>query len=317
MLLSNVVEKINEAPRYTAGISFSERSIRYIEVERVTGGTLTLSSYGHLTVPFDVMKGSKIIKEVEFAELVKKLTSYIHTDARLVIRDDGDEAKIQSLVVAGFKEVRVKKGIDALRGIFSPWGAETARVGVFANYDTSHVLLIDKDGISSLGVFGPQELFSVSTAGLIREALNKCTNKEILLAGKYMDESFVSQLESYDFSIKRTNIWQNLFDFSRYVPEVPQLDSYEYTVPAGLVTSGVMEDLELAGFSTGSISKKQKKAESKIKNETTTKEFSKVANSKEDFFKDLTPLTKLDEDKRKASEKNLSRKHKKLLKKLS
>lgn len=314
MLLPHVITKIHKTSRYTAGISFSDRSIRYIEVEKGSEDTLTLSAYGYVTIPFDVMQNNKVIKEVEFANLMKKLATYVHTDARVIIRDDGDEIKAQSLRVAGFSDVRTKKGIDILRGVFVPWGADTVRIGIFANYDTTHVLKITQKGLSSIAVFDQKELFSVKASEIIRTALGEADNQEILLAGKYANDSFIEQLELYEYKIKRVIIWQNLFDFSRYIPEVAAQESYEYTVPAGLVVSGIMEDL---GGVTQSASQIKQRTNSN-QNKTSAKDIDQQPAVEHDsFFVGLTPLTKLAEDKRKVSEKEISGKHKKLLKKIA
>lgn len=288
MLLPHVQEAIDKAPRYIAGVSFSDRTIRYIEVER-ENGVLTLSSFGQQTVPYDTIEGGKVIDPISFTDTVKKLATYIHKDARIVIKDDGDSTKAETLALAGFGEILFKKGSDALRGVFVPWGIDTKRICFFANYDTTHIFVISESEVKKLGSYSEQELLDESSLVDLKHELEQCENKEILIAGKYKDSSFTERLVGEGFRVAETSIWQNLFDFSRYIPEIPQDQAYIYTLPAGLVVSGLMEELRRYH---GKKSAQQPAGPT----QTDAFDFTEPHNDLSEAFADLQPLTKMHDD---------------------
>ncbi len=325
MLLPVVTEAITHAPKYIAGISFSDRSIRFVEVERHKDNLLTLSSYGQITIPYDVMESGKVINMVEFTEVMRKLNSSLNSNARVIIRKDDDHHKVDALAFAGYTDIYLKEGIDALRGIFIPWHTDAQRICLFANYDTTYVLRVTGYDTELLGKISKEELFSPGIGDVLRSYLEEATDPRILMAGKYEDESYVEQLALYGLVTEETTIWKNLFDFSRYIPEIPQDESYQYTVPAGLVVAGLMGDSEKISVSTptryvshksNKSNKEKGKTDTVISKETTKRKERRASQDQgglADFLVDVQPLTKLAEDKRKQSEKKLSRKYTKLL----
>jgi len=332
MLLPVVTEAIKQSPKHIAGISFSDRSIRFVEVERHKDGVLTLSSFGQLTIPYDVMEQGRVVNMVEFTEVIRKLNSSLSKDTRIILRKDNDPHKIEALRFAGYDDLHTKEGIDSLRGVFVPWQTDAKRICLFANYDMTYALEVTGYETRVLGKISKQELFSPRTGELLRSYIDSTSENRVLLAGKYQDASYVEQLEIYGLAVEETNIWQNLFDFSRYIPEIPQDNSYQYTVPAGLLVAGLMSDTQEVGSEYVSTEPKvAKKSVNKniapvprggVHVETTLKEAAKNKEKPEerergglaDFLADVEPLTKLDEDKRKQSERSMSRKYTKLLK---
>lgn len=337
MLLPAVTDAIRQAPDYITGISFSDRSIRFIEVEKHKDDVLTLSAYGQLTIPYDVVENGNIINMIEFTETLRRLNGSIDPRSRIVIRKDGDQQKIDALAFAGHQDVHTKEGIDSLRGVFIPWQADAKRICIFANYDTTFVLHVTGYETALLGKITKEELFSPQTGEVLRSYLEGTTDTRVLLAGKYEDDSYIEQLNLYGLEIEETVIWKNLFDFSRYVPEIPQDDSYQYTVPAGLVVAGLMGDTQEVAMGgvehnrrpAGAPTLKHEKQETQAPHTTESSGTKPVAPLKKvemsekkvenfegglaDLLADVKPLTKLDEDRRRGSEKKMSRKYSKLL----
>ena len=325
MLLPVVTDAIKQSPKHIAGISFSDRSIRFIEVERHKEGVLTLSSFGQLTIPYDVMDQGRVINMVEFTEMVRRLNNSLHKNARVILREDADPHKIEALLFAGYGDIYTKKGIDSLRGVFVPWESDVKRICLFANYDMTYVLEITGYETKLLGKITKQELFSPGTGTMLRSHIAHASDDRVLLAGKYEDETYTDQLDIYGITIEESSIWKNLFDFSRYIPEIPQDEAYQYTVPAGLVVAGLMGDV-LSVVKKPNINKQKKSPSERVVAEVDPKKTSQdnavsiqsnvITYDKgglADFLSDVDPLTKLDEDKRKASEKRLPRKYSKML----
>ncbi len=329
MLLPVVTDAIKQSPKHIAGISFSDRSIRFVEVERHKEGLLTLSSFGQITVPYDVMKQGKVVNMIEFTEVVRKLNASLSEDTRIIVRKDGDPHKIEAILFAGYSDIHVKEGIDSLRGVFVPWQTDAKRICLFANYDTTYVLEVTGYETKVLEKMTKQDIFSPRTGQILRAHLETVSDKKVLLAGKYENDAYIEQLEAYGLDIEETTIWQNLFDFTRYIPEIPQDESYQYTVPAGLVVAGLMGDVQKIGAehyaqtrtvrktTTGSadqaiLQKDNPGGEQREPKDLTERDEDKRGGLA-DFLVDVQPLTKLEEDKRKNSEKKLSRKYSRLL----
>lgn len=321
MLLPKVSKAIADAPRYIAGVSFSDRTIRYVEVEKHKEGVLTISTFGQITIPYDVVQSGVVVNMVEFTETVRKLNVSIHPDAHIVLRKDSDPSKKDALAFAGYKNISEKEGLDSLRGVFIPWHTDAKRICLFANYDVTYVLEITGHETRLLEKFNKEDFFTSTTVRSLGAYLDIATDKVLLLAGKHKDSSFVDHLESSGLKIINTNIWQNILDFSVYVPEIPQDESYQYTVPVGLIVSGLMNeavqvDLDNSLKKEKTISRKKVDRPGKIKSSTSKEERSSSPDNKPSdlasFLSDVKPLTKLEEDKRKSSEKKMSRKYKKL-----
>lgn len=301
MILPVVQKAIEKAPRYVAGVSFSDRTIRYIEIES-NDGILTLSSYGQQTIPYDTVAGGKVKDTVVFAETVKKLRTYLHSEALVVLKDDGDSVKAESFAVAGFKKVGFAKGLGILRGIYAPWGIELKRIALFANHDQAHVLEVSGNTVAKLGVLdsttllGERDPLAQFTKGL--------ENKEILIAGGFGKPTYIHALHKHGHETKNVNIWQNLFDFTRYVPEVPQHNSYIYTMPAALVVQALMRDLPRY--------KTRKKKGDRV-SDGNTFDLSENTSDLSNKLTGIGPMTKLHEDHRTKSEKELPKKYQELL----
>ncbi len=242
MLLPHIQEKIQSSPRYTAGISFSDRTIRYVEVENKKG-VLSLSAFGHITIPFDVVKNGEIKKRVEFIAVLKELRRFVHPKARVVIRA-AEQRKQETLSVVGFTDVVFKPTHDLFRYIFVPFDINTRRLCIFANGDTSYLFYVTGQETQFLQTMSELDLFSLSGQEQLRTYLAQLENKQVLIAGVYDSEAALLELTELGFDLKKTNIWQNLFDFNRYIPEIPFDESFEYSVPTGLLAAGIFEKLD-------------------------------------------------------------------------
>ena len=298
MLLAHIQERIDNAPRYSAGISFSDRTIRYVEMEH-EDGIMTLSAFGHVTIPFDVVKGGKVIDRVEFIESLKGLRRFLHQDTHLVIREQEAE-KAEALSVVGFRNIFTKQGLDFFRNIFVPLGVDAKRLCVFANGDHSYFFHITGTETELVGDLTQKEFFSLYGKQQIRSWLKGVENKEIVCAGRYDDESFMAEFSAFDFDTRMSIIWQNLFDFARYVPEIPVEESYEYSVPVGLLAAGLFEDLKRA-IAEGTTVNTPVPKRAPIVERKNTKRLDQISqqaeqSSLQDIFKDIKPMTKSKED---------------------
>ena len=322
MLLPVVSEAISDAPRYVAGISFSDRSIRYVEVEKHKEGVLTISAYGQITIPYDVVEDGRVVNMVEFADTIRRLNSSLHSDAHIVIRKDSDGSKLDALAFSGYKHIFEKEGLDSLRGVFIPWQTDAKRICFFANFDTTYVLEITGYKTRLIEKMSKEDFFSPMMTERVKSYLSSATDQRVIVGGKYEDDSYLERLSLFGIEFTQTNIWQNVFDFSLYVPEISEDDSYQYTVPVGLIVSRLMNESQKVVLDA---SLQKRKTSIKEKKEKSPKDKVVVGDHKKKtkgngpcldlagFWSDIEPLTKLEEDKRKSSEKKMSRKYTKLL----
>ncbi|HET8575365.1 MAG TPA: pilus assembly protein PilM, partial [Candidatus Paceibacterota bacterium] len=70
--------------------------------------------------------------------------------------------------------------------------------------------------------------------------------QKIILTGS---ESILTGLAQYlsgslDISVELANVWQNVFDFNEYIPEIGKRDSFQYSAAIGLALPSVSKDKE-------------------------------------------------------------------------
>lgn len=286
-MLEHIEQALAAGPQRIAGMTFSDRLLRYIYFER-RNGVYTLGSWGEIIIPFDVIEKGHIVLPIEFTKHVKSLISAIPTDTKICIKKDDDEHKMQSLKLAGYRDVTTVQLPEALAPLYVQVGVDGSRVCLFVMADAVTVFLYDHTQFHKSAVI---EIDQLQTApAIINDLLQGCENKKVLYVGK--GEKFISHLTASGIELDQSDIFKNIFDVSRYIPELPREESYRYSVPTAL-----------ALFSLH------------FKNAKTKKDKAHGSSKKpiDRSYGELTPLTKSKDDKRKKSDKKPKGRYKKLM----
>jgi len=277
-MLEHVEQALNNGPKKIAGITFSDRLLRYVLFEK-RNGTYTLGSWGEITIPFDVMQQGKVTLPIEFTDIIKTLNNVIPPDTTICIKKDTDEHKSQSLKLAGYNTIKQIPLPDALASLYLVVGIDSTRVCLFVTDETLHVFLYEHMHFHKVASVDMSEKEGV--VSVITDVLKKCENKQALYTGQ--GKEYIQYLTESGIEVVRAEIFQNIFDKTRYIPEMPQEESYRYTVPTALVLFALHFQIQKK-TDPSTLQKKPKEAI-------------------DSAYGGLKPLTKLKEDKRRNSEK--------------
>jgi len=292
-MLSTVRTIIDTAPKSVAGISISNTHIRYIYLSK-GDSEYEIQSYGEVKIPFDVVSKYEVILPVEFTEVIRTLIEHIPLNTDIYLRNDGDNHKIESLVLAGYSKIHPVLFPGALTSLLVPFGVPTKRIVVFGQWDEAVVFLLENQELIKLGTVVLDDLDH--TRKIFKDALYGYENQRIVLAGVLNDKAR-EQLSSV-VSIEEADYFQNLIDITNSIPAIQKSDAARFSVPLAAMIHGV-----LTGESTLQH----------IEKESHEKEEKNDVVEAADYFKDMKPLTKQEDDARRSSERVRGRKYRKMM----
>ena len=291
-MLSTVRTIIDNAPASVAGISISNTHIRYIHFVTQEGEYQVRSS-GEIKIPYDVVRDFEVRLPVEFTESLRQLSEVVPFDTHLFIKKDNDEHKVESLSLIGYKYIHTIPFPEALMTLSVPFGVETKRIMIFGQWDRAVVFMIEDGSMEKIGTVTFTDM--TLTKAIFGDLLYHLENKDVILTGLLSDQS-LSELETA-VDVEHADIFQNLIDISKTIPAIHRSEVPRFSVPIAALAHGILHD--------------QKPIEVEIVREEESEEPELQAS---DYFKNMKPLTKTEEDVRRTSERIRGRKYKKLMK---